>query len=277
MTWNLWWRFGPWEQRHHAIVETIRRCAPDVLCLQEVWADAHGGQAALLAEELGFHAVSSARIGTHDVSFTNAVMSRWPSTPLADEALPRADGTPGHRRIVAARVATPWGDWPVASTHLDHRFDASGTRQRQCTRLLELAAQWRGDPASDLPVIVGADVNAVADSDEVRLLAGRRAGVAGVVFSDAWEQTGPDDGWTWRRDNPYSADSAWPNRRLDYVLVSWPRPKPVGNPVRSWLAGCEPVDVSGVSVWPSDHAAVITEVTTPATTIDPTGAAASAG
>ena len=25
MTWNLWWRFGPFEQRLTAIVETIRR------------------------------------------------------------------------------------------------------------------------------------------------------------------------------------------------------------------------------------------------------------
>ena len=30
MTWNLWWRFGAWEQRQRAIVETIRRADPDV-------------------------------------------------------------------------------------------------------------------------------------------------------------------------------------------------------------------------------------------------------
>jgi endonuclease/exonuclease/phosphatase family metal-dependent hydrolase len=263
MTWNLWWRFGPWEQRRHAIVDTIRRADPDVICLQEVWADGDGDMASLLAEDLGVHAISGTRVGARDVGFTNAVLSRWPLTPIADEALPNADGSPGHRRIVAASVPTPWGDWPVASTHLDHRFDASATRERQCRRMLELAAQWRGDPTADLPLIVGADVNAVADSDEVRLLTGRRAGVAGVVFSDAWEQTGQGDGWTWRRDNPHSADSAWPDRRLDYILVSWPRPKPVGNPMRSWLAGCEPVDVAGVPVWPSDHAAVISELATP--------------
>ena len=52
MTWNLWWRFGPWEQRRHAIVETIRETVPDVLCLQEVWADATG---AGMAEIIGEH------------------------------------------------------------------------------------------------------------------------------------------------------------------------------------------------------------------------------
>ena len=145
---------------------------------------------------------------------------------LADEALPRADGSPGHRRIVAASVATPWGPWPIASTHLDHRFDDSAARQAQCRRLLELASTWRGDPTTDLPLIVGADLNAVPDSAEVRMLTGREPGRRGIVFSDAWEQTGDGPGATWRRENPYSADSAWPNRRIDYLLVSWPRPKP---------------------------------------------------
>ena len=264
MTWNLWWRFGPWEQRRHAIVETIRASDPDVLCLQEVWADRSGaGMAAILADELGYHAVSSATIGRAEVGFTNAVLSRWPASALADEPLPRADGSPGHRRVVAASVATPWGAWPFASTHLDHRFDDSLARQRQCRRLLELASELRGDPTSDLPVIVGGDLNAVPDSAEVRLLTGRDAGEPGIVFSDAWEQCGDGAGWTWRRDNPYSTDSAWPNRRLDYVLVSWPRPRPVGNPVMVSVVGDGPVDVDGAGVWPSDHAAVVAELETP--------------
>ena len=264
MTWNLWWRFGDWEARRHAIVDTIRAANPDVLCLQEVWAHADGtGMAGILADELGYHAVSSRPVGRHDVGFSNAVLSRWPSEPLADEALPRVDGTPGYRRIVAAMVATPWGPWPFASTHLDHRFDDSAARQVQGRRLLELAALWRGDPTTDLPVIIGADLNAVPDTTEVRLLTGRDAGVAGIVFSDAWEQTGDGPGATWRRENPHAADSAWPNRRIDYVLVSWPRPKPVGNPISAQIVGADPVDVDGSAVWPSDHAAIVVDITTP--------------
>jgi endonuclease/exonuclease/phosphatase family metal-dependent hydrolase len=274
MSWNLWWRFGAWEERRHAIIDTIRATNPDVLCLQEVWAETATGagagaripgssMATILADEFGFHAVSSTPIGRHDVGFTNAVLSRWPSSLIADEALPDANGSPGFRRVIAATVATPWGAWPIASTHLDHRFDASLTRQRQCRRLLELASTWRGDPATDLPVIIGADLNAVADTAEVRLLTGRDAGVPGIVFSDAWEQAGNGDGATWRRDNPHAADSAWPNRRIDYVLVSWPRPKPVGNPVSATLAGTAAVDVGATAVWPSDHAAVVVDITTP--------------
>lgn len=263
MTWNLWWRFGEWEQRRHAIVDTIRAVNPDVLCLQEVWATAGGdGMATMLSDDLGYHSTSTTPIGRHDVGFTNAVLSRWPTSRIADDALPRVDGSPGHRRIVAASVATPWGPWPIASTHLDHRFDDSAARQVQCRRLLELASTWRGEPTTDLPVIVGADINAVPDSTEVRMLTGREPGNAGIVFSDAWEQAGDGPGPTWCRENPNTADSAWPNRRIDYVLVSWPRPKPVGNPITASVVGTEPVAVDRRPVWPSDHAAVVVDITT---------------
>lgn len=37
-TWNLWWRFGPWEQRRNAVLAVLRDAEPDVIGLQEVWA-----------------------------------------------------------------------------------------------------------------------------------------------------------------------------------------------------------------------------------------------
>jgi endonuclease/exonuclease/phosphatase family metal-dependent hydrolase len=265
LSWNLWWRFGDWERRRHAIVDAIRGANPDVLCLQEVWAETGGGDgmATILSDELGYSVASTTPIGRSEIGFTNAVLSRWPNRLLHDEALPRADGSPGHRRIVAATVATPWGSWPIASTHFDHRFDDSASRQAQSRRMLELAGEWRGDPTTELPVIIGADLNAVPDSAEVRMLTGREPGVAGIVMSDAWEQVGDGPGATWLRRNPHAADSAWPNRRIDYVLVSWPRPKPVGNPTTAHLVGTGPVDVDGALMWPSDHAGVVVDITTP--------------
>jgi hypothetical protein len=80
-----------------------------------------------------------------------------------------------------------------------------------------------------------------------------------MVFSDCWELAGGGDGATWRSDNPYQEATAWPNRRLDYLFVGWPRPKPVGNPIAVRLAGERPVD----GVWASDHAAVVAELVTP--------------
>ena len=315
MTWNLWWRFGPFEQRLPAIIDTIRSVDPDIVCVQEVWSrevqsrevqsrevqsgevqsgevesgevqsrevqsrevesgeDCDDGDdrrdvADELAAALGMHVVRTDPMMWNGESFGNAVLARWPVERIASLPLPDAAGEPGYRRIAAASVATPWGAWPIASTHLDHRYDGSATRQSQVRRLLELGLEWRGDPASDLPLIVGADLNAVPDSDEVRLLTGRSAGVDGIVFSDVWEQVGNGPGHTWRAENPYLPDSAWPNRRIDSLLVSWPRPNPVGNPTRVWNVGTGPVDVTEaggavVSVWPSDHAAVVADFVTP--------------
>jgi endonuclease/exonuclease/phosphatase family metal-dependent hydrolase len=259
MTWNLWWHFGPWGERFSRIVETIRSAAPDVLCIQEVWSNRTRSDADRLALELGFHVVSTDPVFYNDESFGNAILSKWPLTRVADESLPRAEGGASHRRVVAATVDTPWGQWPIASTHLDHRFDRSADRQAQIRRLMQRSIEWRGDPAVDLPLIVGADVNAIPDTDEMRIATGRSPGVDGLVFSDVWEQVGEGPGHTWLRANPNSMHSAWPNRRLDYLLVSWPRPKPVGNPTRAWLVGDEPVD----GVWPSDHCAVVADFITP--------------
>jgi endonuclease/exonuclease/phosphatase family metal-dependent hydrolase len=272
MTWNVWWRFGNWQRREDAIVATIAEQAPDIVCLQETWAwrhdvdnDSHGEhQAHRLAERLGWHAVVNDPLWFGERAFSNAVLSRWPLERTADEILPRSDGSRGHRRVIGASVATPWGPWPVVSTHLDHFFDGSAGRELHARRLLEVVVERRGDPKVDLPVVLCADLNAVPDSDEVRLLTGRKAGgPEGVILHDVWEQVGEGTGITWRRDNPHVATSSWPNRRLDYVMVSWPRRRPIGNPVSATLVGTTPVDLDGELVWASDHAAVLVELSTP--------------
>ena len=264
MTWNLWWRFGPWERRHDAIVAVLSDEQPDVVCLQETWSTTDRDQVAGLADALGYHAVVGEAPRFDGIGFANAVLSRWPVELVDSVALPRPDGRPGHRRAVAVRVDTPWGAWPFVSTHLDHRFDASAARGLQLRAVLELVAALRGDPERDLPVVVGADLNATPDSDEVRAVTGRRPPpVDGLVLTDTWEAAGDGPGHTWTADNPYCADTAWPRRRLDYLLVSWPRPKPVGNAVRVWLAGAGPVPVDGGALWPSDHAAVVADLVTP--------------
>jgi endonuclease/exonuclease/phosphatase family metal-dependent hydrolase len=264
MTWNLWWRFGPWERRQDAILAVLREQQPDVVCLQETWSTDGEDQAAVLAEGLGYHAAVGEAPRFDGMGFANSVISRWPVEVVDSVPLPRPDGRPGHRRAVAVRVDTPWGEWPFVTTHVDHRFDASDARECQLVRVLELVADLRGDPERDLPVVVGGDLNATPDSDEIRLVTGRRqAPVRGLVLNDLWEQAGDGPGHTWTRDNPYSADTAWPRRRLDYLMVSWPRPKPVGNAERAWLAGDGPVDVDGEAIWPSDHAAVVADLITP--------------
>jgi endonuclease/exonuclease/phosphatase family metal-dependent hydrolase len=268
MTWNLWWRFGSWEARRVAILAELRMVQPDVVMLQEVWGEHGGTLADWLAAELGWFAVATPveYVGSNGVSFHNAIVSRWPLIDIEVQALPDSRGEPGHRRLLFASARSPFGAWPVACTHLDYRFDQSATRELQCRAVCDAVAARRVDPDVELPVVLGADLNAVPDSDEVRLLTGRRAAHRpNLVFSDCWEQLGEGSGYTWRSDNPYRADTAWPNRRIDYLLVSWPRPKPLGNPKRVWLAGLEPID----GVMPSDHAAVVADLVT---TAQPAGA-----
>lgn len=262
MTWNLWWQFGSWQDRQPAIAQVIADEQPDVVFLQEVWSDGRESSAAAVADRLGYHVAISddpfADRRTAEPGFHNAIVTRWPLLDVASHPLPRADGTAGHRRVLSAAVVDTAGlRWPLISTHLDHRFDESNLRQLQCQALLSVVDGIRADPDASPPVVIGGDFNATPESDEIRLLTGRRsAPVAGLVLSDCWEHAGVGDGFTWRSDNPYQATTAWPNRRLDYLFVSWPRPKPLGNPVRAWLAGLEAVE----GVFPSDHAAVVADI-----------------
>ncbi len=57
LTWNIWWRYGPWERRRPAIAATLARFDADVIALQEVWSDETTNLAAELAAELGYHHV----------------------------------------------------------------------------------------------------------------------------------------------------------------------------------------------------------------------------
>ncbi len=321
-TWNLWWKFGPWEARQPAILETLQAIDADVILLQEVFgptADHDLDQAASLADALGHHWIATtsqtARTpfgsdttrtpfgsdttrtpfgsDTARTPFGNAVLSRWPILDRAQRRLPGFDGKPSHRTALWALLDHPDGPQPVATTHLEWRYDASKLRQQQLDDLVTwLAEQHRrigeqpsgegaggdaggnADPTRHRPLVLGGDLNAVPESDEVRRLVGLSVpyGQPGEttpehaagrpvhgdrisVFTDAWAACGDGPGHTWTRDNEHAADAQWPRRRLDYVFSSWPRPKPTGNPLSCRLEGLKPVG----GVIPSDHACVVAE------------------
>jgi endonuclease/exonuclease/phosphatase family metal-dependent hydrolase len=258
LTWNIWWRFGPWEARQPALAAVLRQQDPDVALLQEVFAEEGGRhQAAELAGVQQMHWAAADIPFRNGLAFCNAVLSRWPITATETVRLPNRDGHPGHRHALVAHLDTPGGRRTVVSVHLEWPYDQSATRVTQAIALAELVAARSPEPAEGYPVVVGGDLNATPDSDEVRLLTGRRPGAA-TVFQDVWEAAGPTDdpGWTWHPDNPYLAEATWPRRRLDYLLVRWPRKRPAGNPARCWLAGTAPVD----GVVPSDHYAVVADL-----------------
>ncbi len=255
-SWNLWWRFGPWEERYPRIVRLLREQNPDVVGLQEVWREAEACQAEKLADELGYFFVYTGASQINGLDFGNAILSRWPiihseSYPLT--SVPSNDGS-RNCRLLHARVEGPRGYLEVYSTHLSYLPFESGYRQLQVRDICDRVASH----PSEVPPILMGDFNAVPQSDEIRLLTGLTAPhVPGQVFYDAWQVAHADHpGYTWHRGNPYTAAALEPDRRLDYVFVGRPTASGVGHVKRCRLFGTEAVE----GLFPSDHYGVAAEI-----------------
>ncbi|MFM7536462.1 MAG: endonuclease/exonuclease/phosphatase family protein [Acidimicrobiales bacterium] len=254
LTWNLWWQFGPWEQRLDAIVTTLRHWAPDVLCLQEVWTDPGGRSSAqVIAEALGHPSVvDEIGFSLGEIGFGNAVTSRFPLAGRDVVALPSTGEHDEHRRLVVADLDTGGEAITVACTHLNWRPDHGHVRRAQVASIGATLARRR----QAITVLCG-DLNAEPSSDEVRALTGLAPlSAPGLVFTDAWAAAGHGAGNTWDNANPFAATEREPDRRIDYVLVAWPYPAGYGHPVRAELVGTAPV----AGIWPSDHYGVVVDL-----------------
>jgi endonuclease/exonuclease/phosphatase family metal-dependent hydrolase len=257
MTWNLWWRFGPWQARRHAIAATLASVDADIIALQEIWGADGVTLAGELASEFGFSSVHSSRLELDGVTFGNAVLARWPISKSEWRPLPAPPSADESRTVLMAEVEGPRGAVQVFCTHLNWRFDQSDVRQQQVRAVAEFVSKHRGSGSTFPPVLCG-DFNATPGSDEIRMLTGRMSiPVAKLVFHDAWEVAGTGgDGMTWSNTNPYARRDLEPDRRIDYVFAGWPKAGGAGNVTRCSLAGTEPVG----GVVPSDHYAVVAEL-----------------
>ncbi|MGW2523313.1 endonuclease/exonuclease/phosphatase family protein [Streptomyces sp. NPDC001617] len=267
VTWNLWWRFGPWRERQKAILAVLRELRPDVVGLQEVWAADGENLAEWLAGELGLHwtwAASPAserwqrRIGEPGVEVGNAVLSRWPVVRREVLRLPTPADLDDGRLALYARLDTPGHQVPFFTVHLTSPLDASAVRRQQVTALAEFVAAHRS--GTDFPPVVTGDFNAAPDSDEIRLLSGTRTApvVPGQVLFDAWEYADPTTpSATWDPANPYVHPGLGPRTRVDYIFVGGPAgPDGIGTVRAVRRAGDGPVE----GVWPTDHAAVVADL-----------------
>ena len=255
LTWNIWWRYGPWQRRRAAIAATLARLDADVIALQEVWSDETTNLAAELAAELGFHHVFASSMDMKGFGFGNALLSRWPIARSESIMLHGHKQNGESRLALYAEVDGPRGPLPVFSTHLNWRFDHSHVRQRQVADLAGFVDRLR--PWTFPPILCG-DFNAEPASEEIRMLTGlATCPVEGLVFRDAWLGAGGGGpGHTWDNANPYVAVKLEPDRRIDYILVGWPEARGAGHIVECRIAGNEPVG----GVWPSDHHAVLAEL-----------------
>jgi endonuclease/exonuclease/phosphatase family metal-dependent hydrolase len=256
LTWNLWWRFGPWEARQPAILATLRRIDADVIALQETWDDPGSSQVRDLADALGYHHAYGTGFAEFPETFGNAVLSRWPVAGTETRRLPTVEGLDELRVVLRAQIDGPRGAFDVYSTHTNWRLDQSHVRQLQVKGICESVRQRPGDLA--LPPIVCGDFNADPDSDEIRMMTGKAAvPVAKLVFIDAWVAGGDGGpGYTWSNVNAFAAEGLEPDRRLDYVFVGYPRPGGAGQVTTARVEGVMPVD--GIN--PSDHYAMLAEL-----------------
>lgn len=255
-TWNLWWRFGPWQERAEPILATLRAADPDVIALQEVWAEGDRNQAAELADALGgYHHVFAAKYEFEGVWFGNAVLSRWPIADQGHEYLPTPADEDEGRLVVRADIDGPRGAFSVYSTHLHYRLFHGHVRQDQ---VRALCAYIRDTAVDGFPAVLCGDFNAVPDSDEIRMLTGKAAVPAPpLVFRDVWELVpGPGDGHTWSNENPFASAEAETPARIDYVFVSWPEPGGRGHATSVALLGTQPVN----GVFGSDHFGLVSDL-----------------
>ena len=267
VTWNLWWRFGDWQRRFEAIAAVLRDVSPDVVGLQEVWARGSGSDAVnaagLLARRLGMHWAWvpsphpkrwQRKIGDSSIAFGNAVLSRWPVAGVAHADLPAPrSGARDGRRVLLAALDTPAGRLPFFTTQLSAFPGRSGLRCAQVRRIASFVASH--SPDDGLPPVVTGDLNAVPESDEVRLLEGFLTEPAepDLLLVDAWRYASPDDrGITWSRSNPHVAATGEPDSRIDYVLVG----RGSARVTAARVVADRPCD----GVWASDHAAVVVDL-----------------
>lgn len=255
VSWNIWWRFGPWEERAPAIEATIRALDPDVVALQEVWGEQDGTTfASQLGERLGYEHAYAHRFDIDGVLFGNAILSRWPITSTEWWPLPARGDAEEMRTLLFAGIDGPRGPFQVFCTHLNWRFDQSDVRQGQVRSICELVESKR--PRVFPPILCG-DMNAPPDSTEMQMLSGKTTlPVPKLVFHDAWEMAGDGPGHTWSNENPYAALDLEVARRIDFIYTGWPRAHGAGHVTRCEVIGQQPVD----GVVPSDHYGVLAEL-----------------
>lgn len=251
VTWNLWWQFGPWQDRQPAIAATLRNLDADIIALQEVWHDGKTSSAAELAAALGYPYVFEQCMVMNDTGFGNAILSRWPIVEQDVITLSGLDETGENRNAVYARIEGPRGDIPVFCTHLNYKYEQSHIRQKQVAELaqfIDSKGPWK------YPPVVCGDFNAEPKSEEIRMLTGLTScPVKDLCFVDAWNVAGDGQGFTWSNTNAHAVGEFEQDRRIDYIFVGNPKYRGAGHVTQCVVTGVEPVN----GVTPSDHYAVM--------------------
>jgi endonuclease/exonuclease/phosphatase family metal-dependent hydrolase len=160
LTLNIWKDEGDLAARIEMIAEECRLLQPDVICLQEVYADATMDAGEWLADALGMTRVGvPARIKQRSGVLSSsglAILSRL--QPLAEESLDLpTSAADGGRKALYGDFETSKGPLRVVSLHLSHLKAEEG----DILRSEQLAAIWSwANQGWDRPIILAGDFNA---------------------------------------------------------------------------------------------------------------------
>jgi endonuclease/exonuclease/phosphatase family metal-dependent hydrolase len=263
VTLNLWGDRAPLDARLDVAAAGLGALAPDVVFLQEVRAGdglANTGErlAARLAAKTGAAWRAAYRVATSGPAGTwgpgsgageegLAILSPHLLADVDARELPDARALE-RRILLSARVDAPAGAWRVHTTHLHWRPRDADARARQ---LAAIDAALRATPG---PQLLGGDLNAAPDTDEVR-------GFFARGWRDAYAHAhAGDPGLTWSARNPNTATLAHVaplERRIDYLVVA---------PSTEVLDARVVLDAPTAGVFASDHFGVYAELAAAAAT-----------
>lgn len=254
LSWNIWWQFGPWQQRAPAIEATLKAANPDIIALQEVWGDTDNNYAKVLAEKLGYTYYHADCMLMNDVGFGNAILSRWPILDTKTVTLSGHVQTNETRNALYAKIDGPRGLIDFFCTHLNWKYEQSHIRQVQAQ---DVAAFVNENATEKLPPLLCGDFNAEPMSEEIRALTGlTTAAIEGLVFHDAWRVAGHGAGYTWDNKNTFVAAEFEPDRRIDYIFAGHPKARGLGHVTDIEKIGNAEIE----GIWPSDHFGLMAKI-----------------
>jgi endonuclease/exonuclease/phosphatase family metal-dependent hydrolase len=160
LTLNIWKDEGDLAARLEMIAEECRLLQPDIICLQEVYADATMDAGEWLADALRMTRVGvPARIKQRSGVLSSsglAILSRLPLLTEDNLDLPTS-AADGGRKALSAVFETANGPLRLVSLHLSHLKADEGDRLRS----QQLAAIWSwANQGWDHPILLAGDFNA---------------------------------------------------------------------------------------------------------------------
>ena len=187
------------------IARVIAAQQPDVVALQEMDLGRRRSraedQAALIAAELGYHAVFCPTVTIGEEHYGHALLSRWPVEVVKRALLPHDPSSwwPEPRAALWTRVQLRERPVHLIMTHL-----GLGPKERMAQMQALMGPDWIGGIPEDEPVILCGDMNSLPGSAPYKIAAARLRDIQG--------------GKSRRVLNTFT--SARPVVRLDHIFVS---------------------------------------------------------